>query len=310
MALRDIIGQENALRILSGTLRRNRVPSALLLSGDSGIGKKLAAVNYAKAVNCFNPDGFDCCDNCLSCRKINERVHPDFTLLASEGDEIKIDDIRKIEEVLFMKPFEGRKKVVVIDDAEKMNVNAANAFLKTLEEPPPDSLILLVTSSPDGLPDTIRSRCMNIRFYPLHSKGLKKLLPENASVEDMRFSMGRPGIALSGGFAEERERFVKLLDSMLHGDTRDIWTDRNEMKSWIDMCLIFLRDGAVFKITGSESDMICSSWNPGLFRKADMPEIFEAYQRLGKMLGLLDFNLNKSISWNYASAVMSRCING
>src|SRR5271157_277087 len=126
MALNDIAGQERALRILFGMLKRDRVPSAMLFSGDTGIGKRLAAVSFAKAVNCLEPAASDCCDICSSCRKIDAGTHPDITFTFPEKDEIKIDAIRKLEETLFLKPLEAGKKVAIVDDADAMNINAAN----------------------------------------------------------------------------------------------------------------------------------------------------------------------------------------
>ncbi|HEX8947341.1 MAG TPA: DNA polymerase III subunit delta' [Dissulfurispiraceae bacterium] len=308
MALRGIIGQERALRIFFGTLRRNRVPSAVLISGDMGIGKRLAAMNYVKAINCLAPADFDCCDECPSCRKIDAGMHPDITVLLPEGDEIKIDSIRKVEEVLFLKPFEGRKKAVIIDDADEMNINAANAFLKTLEEPPPDSLIILITSNPDRLPDTIRSRCMGIRFYPLPLEGCRELVSGGVKAEDLelvlRLSMGRPGLALSDDFKAGREWFMRLLDTMLRGESREVWEDKAAMKSWLDMAFVFLRDMVVFAVTGDESALIYPGAGKGAYKNVKPQAVFEAWQNLQKLRGLLDFNLNKSISWNYVSAIM------
>ncbi len=289
-------------------MRRSRVPSALLLSGDRGIGKRLAALNYAKAVNCLSPVDFDCCDECSSCRKIDAEMHPDITLFSPDGDEIKIDAVRKIEEVLFLKPFEGSKKVVIIDDADAMNINAANAFLKTLEEPPPGSIIVLITSTPDGLPDTIRSRCTNVRFYPLPVEEFKKIVSGIVKAEDLDFvlklSMGRPGLALSGDFIHEREWFMKLLDGMISGESKDVWADKSAIRTWLDMSFILLRDMAVFKITGSETDLMYGREKDRAYKNINLQSVFEAYQSLQKLRGLLDFNLNKSISWNYVSAIM------
>ncbi len=296
------------MKIFFGTLKRDRVPSAMLLSGDMGVGKRLAALNYAKAVNCLDPVDSDCCDTCASCRKIDAEMHPDITVLIPDGDGIKIDMIRKIEEVLFLKAFEGRRKVVIIDDAEAMNINAANAFLKTLEEPPSDSLILLISSNPDSLPDTIRSRCTNIRFYPLPLEGMRKVISPEIREEDMdfvlRLSMGRPGLALAGDFMGEREWFMKLLANMRQGESKDIWADKNAMKAWLDLAFVLLRDMAVFKITGDESDLLYGRGEHKMYGNANLRPLFDAYQGLLKIRGLLDFNLNKSISWNYVSAMM------
>ncbi|MGD0282262.1 MAG: DNA polymerase III subunit delta' [Dissulfurispiraceae bacterium] len=308
MALRHIAGQEKALRILFGMLKRSRVPSAMLFSGDTGIGKRLAAVNYAKALNCLKPADFDCCDTCVSCKKIGAATHPDVSFTFPEKGEIRIDAVRKLEATLFLKPLEGSKKIAIVDDADTMNINAANAFLKTLEEPPEDSLIILVSSNPDGLPDTIRSRCIAIRFYPLSRDAFKKAVSAAVGQEQVdfvsRLSMGRPGLALSGDFVKDMDWFSGLLGSMVNEDAKETWEDKEAIRAWLDMSFIFLRDMVIFKITGNESDLLYGkdSGNPG--RKKDIREILDTYNALQKLRGLLDFNLNKSITWNYVASLM------
>ncbi len=312
MALKDIAGQERALKILFGMLRRDRVPSALLFSGDTGIGKRLAAVNYAKAINCLAPVDSDCCDTCVSCKKIDAATHPDITFTFPEKNEIKIDAVRKLEEKLFFKALEGRKKIAIVDDADTMNINAANAFLKTLEEPPHDSLIVLVSSNPDGLPDTIRSRCNVVRFYPLSHESFRKAVSGVVGQEHMdsvsNLSMGRPGLALAGDFVKDMEWFTGLLGNMIHEESKEAWADKEAIGTWLDMAFIFLRDLAIFKITGNESDMLYAKGHRAFSKKADVNEILETYKSLQKLRGLLDFNLNKSITWNYVSNMMKTAI--
>ncbi|MBF0558301.1 MAG: DNA polymerase III subunit delta' [Nitrospirae bacterium] len=312
MALRDIAGQEKALRIMFGMLRRSRVPSAMLLSGDTGIGKRLAAVNYAKAVNCLGPADFDCCDACASCRKIDAGMHPDVSITFPEKDEIKIDAVRRLEESLYLTPLEGVKKIAIVDDADAMNLNAANAFLKTLEEPPDDSLIILVSSNPDRLPDTIRSRCVAIRFYPLSREAFRKVVSGSVAPERIeyvsRLSMGRPGLALAGDLQKDMDWFTAVLDDMVREGSKEAWTDKETMRTWLDMAFVYLRDIMVFRITGNESDMLYEKGNRNFPKKIEIRSILDTYKSLQKVKGLLDFNLNKSITWNYVSNMMKTVI--
>lgn len=327
VALKDIIGQDKALRVLFGTLRRVRVPSATLLMGDSGVGKKLAAINYAKAINCLHPVDFDCCDKCTSCKKIDSKVHPDVLMIIPvnneiKSDEIKIDEIRKAEEALSLKPFEGKKKVIIIDDAETMNIYAANAFLKTLEEPPLNSHILLISSNTDKLLSTIISRCMKIHFYPLSLDECKSVILKSIETDTnntnlresvksemdyiLKIATGRPGLAISKDFAKEREWFIKLLGDMVNGKSKGTWADRIEIKLWLDMASVFLRDMVVFKVTKEESNLILSNsqWTKGSGQ--EIGDMLDAYQNLQAVRGLLNFNLNKSIVWNYVASIMQR----
>lgn len=331
MALKDVLGQERALRILSGTLRRGRVPSAMLFSGDSGIGKRLAAINYAKAINCARPEGYDSCDECVSCHKIGAATHPDVLTVTLENVEdtlslkektgkdksryeYPIEAVHKIEEILYLSPYEGRKKIIIIDDADVMNINAANAFLKTLEEPPPDSLIILVSSSPDRLPDTIRSRCVQIKFYPLPLDGCKVVMSKHIDEKDMDFvlniAMGRPGLAVSADLIKERERFTEILNGMIRGESKDAWADKGEIRSWLDMASVMLRDMAVsseFGVKSSEflifSDVVSAKSTLNA-QRSTLNDVLNAYQEMQQLKGLLDFNLNKSITWNYVSTIM------
>ncbi len=325
MALRNIIGQDKALRILLGTLKRNRVPSSVLLSGDSGIGKRLAAINYAKAINCLEPADFDCCDKCVSCRKIDSGTHPDVLVVTLDNVEevlslkektgkdknryeYPIEAVHKIEEMLYLSPYEGRKKIIIIDDADAMNINAANAFLKTLEEPPPDSLIILVSSSPDSLLDTIRSRCINVRFYPLPVDGCREVISKNIDSKNIDFvlnlAMGRPGLAVSRDFIKENEWFTGLLNNMIYEKSKDAWSDKGEIRAWLDMAFILLRDMAIYKITERQSDLISGNRQWAIGNNQKIKDILNSYQDMQQVRGLLDFNLNKSITWNYVASII------
>jgi len=302
--LKDIKGQPKALRILKGTLKKDRVPSAILMSGERGIGKRLAALNYAKAINCLKPAGVDSCDECISCKKTDSGLHPDVHIIEPENDEIKIESIRKLDEILSLKPFEGRKKIVLIDDSDRMNTNAANAFLKTLEEPPDNSIIILISSGEDRLPETVRSRCVKIGFSPLPSEICKEIISGRSVIKDinlhLRLSMGRPGLAVTRNFSEDKELFLKLYKNMLSDNSKEIWSGREQMKLWLDMSLIFLRDSIVCKVTGNEADaLLGESSICGSIRKA-----IDVYNQLEQIRNLIDFNLNKSITWNHVSGIM------
>jgi DNA polymerase III subunit delta' len=304
VALRNIIGQDKPVRILLGTIKRERVPSAVLLSGDSGIGKMLAALNYVKALNCLSPVDADACDKCQSCTKIDNASHADVALVLPENDEIKIESIRQAEEILSLKPYEGKIKVVIVDDADTMNIQAANAFLKTLEEPPPNSLIILVSSNPDRLPDTIRSRCMHVRFRPLSETAYRQILEQKAEGGDNSsfsgLSMGRPGIALTKNFVEERVWFIDILNAMCRGDSKCAWAEKSDIRLWLDLSIVWLRDIAVYSITGRETDLLYGSSRAS----SDFAALLDAGQKLQRVRSAVDMNLNKGITWNYVSGII------
>ena len=348
MAFRDIIGQDRAVNILLRTIQRDRLSSSYLFAGESGIGKKFTAINLAKAVNCLkttpslalpprgpacHPSGrggvggedsellnqTDCCDECSSCKKIDAGVHPDFLLISPEGGQIRIEEIRAINDILSFKPFEGRNKVVIADEADTMNPFAANAFLKTLEEPPKDSLIILISSNPDRLPDTIRSRCSKVNFTPLSHEACRKVIETVRSQESkdskdsrlstlVRLSMGRPGLAASGDLIEERAWFIKLLKGMLNAE-KDGWTSKEEMERWFDLLLILFRDMAIIKITQDETNLINIDFKDYLNKLSssiDLKVIIKNYQRLNTLKGYFNFNLNRSLTWNYTGSLLRK----
>jgi DNA polymerase-3 subunit delta' len=304
MGLRDVIGQHKAIRILLGTLRRERVPSSLLFTGDSGIGKKLTALNYAKALNCLDPVDHDACNRCISCRKIDGAIHPDVHVFVPDDDEIKIEMIRRAEEILSLTPLEGRRKVLIIDNAECMNTNAANAFLKTLEEPDEHSIIILVTSNAEGMLDTIRSRCMRVPFIPLSQEDFMKVLAGQGAPQDAAacagLAMGRPGMEITQDLASERKWFLQGLAAMMRGETRCPWQDKAEIRRWLDLCLVFLRDAAVSSIDRQRPALLFT----GVQRPVSPEPMVDAYRRILAVRTSIELNLNKSITWNYVSGII------
>lgn len=350
MALRDVIGQDKAVNILLRTGRRGRIPSAYLFAGESGIGKKFTALNLAKALNCLTPPFSrdaggtdsrftDACDECPSCRKTVSGVHPDVLFISPEGGQIRIEEIRAVDDMLSLKAFEGRYKIVIVDDADTMNQYAANAFLKTLEEPPEDSLIILVSSNPSRLPDTIRSRCSRINFTPLPQDACKRVIentitpgpavrskkaggassPQADALKSLsdeglrlltivRLSMGRPGNAVSGDIIEERAWFIDLLKGMLNAE-KDGWASKEEMERWFDLILILFRDMAVLKVTGDETKLVnidLADYIRKISSSAGIKVIIENYRELNTLKGYLTFNLNKSLTWNYTGSLLRK----
>lgn len=184
MPFAEIIGQERAVDALRAAVRRGGLHHAYLFAGPEGVGKGTVARLLAQAANCEREDG-DACGTCGPCRKIARGVHPDVLVVERERDmaragrweprggrtpsrDIVVDQVRElVDRRLSLRRFEGRRRFVLVDPADAMNPQAQNAILKTLEEPPPDTTLVLVSSSADGLLPTVRSRCLRIPFAPL-----------------------------------------------------------------------------------------------------------------------------------------------
>lgn len=222
-------------------LSARRLPGAMLFVGEEGVGKKLFALELAKALNCLTPLGVDACDRCSSCIRISRSTFPEYTdpldnknkLVRSEHLDIalarpynrvlRIGLMRELEHEANFRPFEGKARLFVIDDADKLNTPASNALLKILEEPPVTSHLVLITSRPASLLPTIRSRCQVIRFAPLPPAEIEAHLlcngqysPEHARLLS-RIGRGSIGRALATdiqNYCEEREAMLDVVDAL------------------------------------------------------------------------------------------------
>jgi DNA polymerase-3 subunit delta' len=242
-----LTGNERVKEILRRMLAAGRVPGALLLTGEDGIGKKLFALEVAKALNCRQPVGEEACDACSSCKRIGQialpaaddkeahkkiiwSAHPDVGLARAYNRAILVDAMRDLEREANFRPFEGRARVLIIEDADKLNEASSNALLKTLEEPPATSYLILLTSRPAALLPTIRSRCQAIRFSPLAPAEIEeRLLGDKGlklSAEDARLlaavargSIGRARASDLDNYRQRREAMLDVLNALaLTGD--------------------------------------------------------------------------------------------
>jgi DNA polymerase III subunit delta' len=178
MALADVFGQERTKRFLKQLLGVAKLPHALLFSGMEGVGKVALAREFAKVLNCTNVQNLDACDGCGSCLKMRDGHHPDLVWVKSDGATIKLDQIRSLKQRLSFRPFEGKWRIVIIEDAQNLREEAGNALLKLLEEPPKQNLFLLTVLEPQMLLPTIVSRCCHIRLQPLEAFWVERYLQE------------------------------------------------------------------------------------------------------------------------------------
>src|SRR5437763_6990130 len=191
-----LIGNEEVKDALRHLLASGRMPGSLLFTGEAGIGKKLFALELAKALNCRNRVGVEACDECSSCKRIANSTFPPFSevkdnsermIWSEHGDVamvrpykqiIRVKPMRELEGEANFRPFEGAARVFIVEDADYMNDSASAALLKTLEEPPPTSHLILTTTNPTALLATIRSRCQVIRFAPISADEIDSFLIE------------------------------------------------------------------------------------------------------------------------------------
>jgi DNA polymerase III subunit delta' len=225
MPFHDCIGHQQSIAFLQAAVTHERLAHAYLFHGEGAIGKRLTATRLAQAFNCERPPkatGLDSCGTCRSCRQIDARTHPDFFVIEPDPEQatqqIKIEQVREIEHQIMYRPLIGERKICLIDDADRMTIGAANALLKTLEEPPAHSLFFLISSRPSALPSTIRSRCQALRFTTPARTQIEAALILNREISptDARFlaivSEGRLGQALTADVKDTRTRQQEVMD--------------------------------------------------------------------------------------------------
>jgi DNA polymerase III subunit delta' len=168
MGFAEIVGHQRQLETLRSAMANARLHHAYLFLGLEGVGKRMIAMALAKAIHCLESDQ-DYCGRCVNCARIMDGNHPDVRLIEPLADkkEISIQQIRELQRELNYRSFSGKRKIAIIDPAALLNSSAQNALLKTLEEPPVDSLIILITPNAGGLLPTLRSRCLWLSFAPL-----------------------------------------------------------------------------------------------------------------------------------------------
>jgi DNA polymerase III delta' subunit len=326
MAFADFQGRHDAIEILQRSIGRARLGHAYLFSGDDGVELAGVARTLAKVVNCEQRGaGTDSCDTCSSCRRIESGNHPDVLWVRPESRSrvILIDQVREIQHAVGLKPTEARTKVAVVVDAERMNTQAANAFLKTLEEPSGNSMLILLSSRPQNLIETILSRCLHLRF----AGGERRLA---AGVADWlsRFAgyAAKPGQGMLGRYellvamlsrleelrsgveqsmesesplrqyedaeAKVRERWEDELKAAVEAEYRRLRTEFLTGLQW------FFRD-VWFKTLGL-GDSLLALPELGMAaaevgRRLDPDKAYENLRLLGRAQGLLETNLQEAL---------------
>ena len=265
MPFRDLIGHTRLTALLTRAVARESVPPTLLLAGPGGVGKWRAALAIAEALNCQAPVNGDACGVCRSCDRIARNMHVDvLALTADDTGKIKLEQVREAIKACNFRPFEGRRRVVLIRDADALIDQAQNALLKLLEEPPPATVFVLTSAAPDALLRTVRSRTMRLTFGRLTSDEVEQLLVRDHQREPAEarrlagLADGSVGAALALGssdVAETREAALQLLGAATQrdlagrlavakavvGEKKDERT-RQEMKAVLQIASSLVRD--------------------------------------------------------------------
>jgi len=316
MSFRDIYGHEKKIEIIRKTMAKKRIAHAYLFSGIQAIGKRTLAGEFIKAINCEKADSLnDSCGECASCRKINHGSHPDVFSVEANGQFIRIDSIREMQKRITCKPLEARMRAFIIDDADKMNDQAANALLKMLEEPSEANILILVTARPYYLPSTIASRCQHMRFNPLGVETVAKFLVDQTGMDDpgakLLASLAGGSIGNAMQLNKEdvityRTELLKLLSSTRKEDPFSLINfasflghGRKEIKQGLNILNTFFRDALIFKEV-RQNEMLINQDNASFIAafasRLSGEQILQNIAQVEKAGDILEQNVNKSLT--------------
>lgn len=340
----ELTGNERVKAALKRVLVSDRLPGALLFTGEEGIGKKLFALEIARALNCRTPKDHEACGVCSSCTRIAKlnypqredsdewtqiiwTDHPDVGLVVAPKRVLRVEQMRQIEKEANFRPFEGKARVFLIDEADKLNDASANALLKVLEEPPKTSHLILITARPAMLLPTILSRCQMIRFSPLTPSEIETHLTKNKLVDNKtarlraRAAGGSMGRALSGDlvtFTSQRKAMLKVLHALVVSDDRaqllrsaeqlNEAQYKDEFEERLDVLETLIRDAWMLSLGVEPSQLVNEDLTPELqeiSQKLDSSRAGDWILQIEDLREQLIVNVNRKITTDALFLVMA-----
>lgn len=342
------ISNNHIKEILRRMLAKERVPRSLLFAGIEGVGKKQFALELAKSFICVNRQGTEACDRCAACRRADNfnfprpddrdahqevifSEHPDIGMVIPYKNGILVDAIRDLEKEANFRPYEAKARIFIIDDADKLNSaqkNAANALLKTLEEPTPTTYLFLVTSRPDSLLQTIVSRCQTIRFAPIETDAIQqkilagqKFSPVEAELV-ARLSAGSIGRALDFDlqkFRARRETMMNALQSLdgkpnhlsllKIGEEITDAKNKDDYEFYLEILQTLIRDVWAIKTGAPDKSFVNVDLRPALQKLAlnsDSRRLAAWLSEIENLRATLAVNVNRKIATDALFVEMAR----
>ncbi|MDO8472884.1 MAG: DNA polymerase III subunit delta' [Dehalococcoidia bacterium] len=323
------LGQERAIDLLQRSLKLERISHAHLFVGPRQVGKMTLALDLARAVNCES--GNPPCGSCRSCQRISSGKHSDVRVVSlasaevakgKRRTEIGIDDVKEVQEMASLPPFEGKTKVFIIDGAERLSAEAANRLLKTLEEPPPHVMFVLLSSVERAVLPTVISRCQKIELRPMSTEAVQNMLVERHGLEPQRaellarLSSGCPGWALAAlKDDKELERRKQELDTLIEipylrfGERLALaaeWAkrfdqSREDGKALLERWLVLWRDLLMLK-AGCPASLVNVDYREELERQASIfgaQEIAQSAESVRATMEHIGMNANPRLALDY-----------
>jgi len=309
MQFNSVVGQDRVKDYLTKSVKKDNLTHGYIFEGPRNIGKLEIAKVFAQLILCENSKE-NPCEKCSSCIKANANSHPDIHILKLDENSIKRKDIDELQDSIYIKPYESKKKIYIINDSHKMTVQAANTFLKTLEEPPEDTIIIMITINKDLLLDTIASRCQIINFEMLGHKEVEKILVEDYNINEEKskllaaYSKGNVYKALKildgeDKTLEYRDEIVDIVEKILEDGKSAVFdyekyfnSGKDNIDEILDIFMIWFRD--ILFVKENISDMIINKDRLKILEKQSKGKnsirLAEVYDTIQKTYD--DFNKN------------------
>lgn len=269
-----VVGHGDIIQHLKNAIREDKVSHAYIFGGEDGAGKRLLASLFAMDLLCKEGDG-EPCMHCASCRKAISGNHPDILYITHDNpNSIGVDELREqLVDTIDIRPYESSRKVYICDDADKMTVQAQNAILKSIEEPPSYAVILLLSENPEALLPTIRSRCVTLQLKPVGDALIKEYLMQTLHVPDYQaeieasYAQGNVGKAIraaeSADFMRTTQDALRLMKASGKMDIVELIdaikfmsSEKSNVQEYLDLFSMWFRDVLMFKATREVDDLI------------------------------------------------------
>lgn len=317
----DVLGHEQTILHMKHAIEMDKVSHAYIISGEKGSGKKLLADLFAQTLQC-EKKGTDPCMECRSCKQAASRNQPDIIYVTHEKpNTISVEDIRtQINGNIMIKPYNSPYKIYLVDEAEKLSVQAQNALLKTIEEPPVYAVILLLTTNAGMLLQTIRSRCVILELKPVPSLMVKNYLMKQPDVSEYHadictaFAQGNVGkakrLSSSDSFSEMLEHALHLVKYIHEMEVSDMITDlkristyKMEIDDYLDLLTVWYRDVLMFKATRDADSLVFSHEVTSIQEKARKSS-YEGLELIIKSLEKAKIRLNANVNFDMAMELL------
>ncbi len=322
---KDIVGQESIISHMKNAIKLNKISHAYIINGEKGMGKKTIAKIFSMTLQC-EKGGDEPCMQCHSCKQAMSNNHPDIRWITHEKPStIAIDEVREqINNDILIKPYSSKYKIYIVDEAEKLTVQAQNALLKTIEEPPAYGIIMLLTNNKDSFLQTILSRCVALEMRPVASTDIINYLREKEKIPDyqakmvVNFAGGNLGRAIRLASMEEfnelKDMVIRHLTGICDASVTDISgyvkeaaTFKDNIAEYIDLMVAWFRDVLIFKASKDINQLIFKE-DISLIEKYVIRISYNGINRIFEAADKVVLRLRANVNFDLTIELLLMCI--